>query len=136
MVSGLLYGLKHGRVGLVAVAQGGDGIAAAEVLLGKHTANVLHAGNAVGHVFRGNLGKRRVGVIRLKGLLATHDAAGPALRAADAKAGIQYGPHQRQQQRGHCPAEGRPGVVFGQQGVADRNPRDNMNSQYAQGFKK
>ena len=51
MIPGLVNGRYHGRVGLIAVVQQAYAVAAAQVLLGKHTANVLHAGDAVWDVF-------------------------------------------------------------------------------------
>ena len=51
MIFGILNGRYHGRIGLIAVVQKAYAVAAAEVLFGKHTANMLHAGNAVGYVF-------------------------------------------------------------------------------------
>ena len=136
MVLGIVYGRKHGRIGLIAVAQGGDGVTCAQVLLGEHTPDVFHAGNAVRDVFRWNLGKGRMGVIRLQRLLPPHDAAGPAFCPADAKTGVQNGAYNRQKQGRDSPAKGRPGVMFGEQGVADGNPRKYVGDNEAQCFKK
>ena len=136
VVLGIVYGSKHGRVGLITIAQRGDGIAGAQVLLGEHTPDVFHAGYAVRDIFRRNLGKGRMGVIRLQRLLPPHDAAGPAFCSADAKTGIQDGAYNRQKQGRDSPAKGRAGVVFGQQGMADSNPRKYVGDNKAQCFKK
>jgi len=136
MVLGIVYGCEHCGVGLIAVAQRGDGIAGAQVLLGEHSPDVFHAGYAVRDIFRWNLGKGRMGVIRLQRLLPPHDAAGPAFCPADAKAGIQNRAYNRQKQGRDRPAKGRAGVMFGQQCVADGNPRKYVGDNEAQGFKK
>ena len=136
VILGLLDGLKHGGIGLVAVAQGGYGIADAQMLLCEHASYVLHAGDAVGHVFWRNLGQGGMGVVRLQRLLPPHDAAGSALGPADAKTGVEDWPHNRQKQGGDSPAQGSAGIVFGQQRVAHRNPRKHMGDNEAQCFKK
>gem|GEM_PF-5380138 len=61
MVLGIVYGSKHGRVGLITIAQRGDGIAGAQVLLGEHTPDVFHAGYAVRDIFPAEPWKRADG---------------------------------------------------------------------------
>ena len=136
MIPGLVDGRYHGRVGLIAVAQKAYAVAAAQVLFGKHTANVLHAGNAVRDIFWRNFRKRWMRVVRFQRLLPPHDTTGPAFGPAYAKTGIQQGPQNRQKKRSYCPAQGCARVVLGEQGMAHSNPRQYVGNQQPNSFKK
>ncbi len=106
MVARLRNGVQHGRVGLVAVAQGAERIAAAQGLICQAAAQMRHADDMFRHELRGSRGTGRIRVFRLLGDPLPHDFFGPALCPADAKKHIEQGAQHRQQQGRDGPAQG------------------------------
>ena len=127
-------GLKHGRIGLVAVAQRTERIAAAEVLVRQAAAQMRHAGNIFRHLLRRLHGAGRMGVFGLQGGLLPHDLVGPALGPADAEKCVKQRPQYGQEQGRGGPAQGRARVSLGQQRMADRHPGEDVDGQQAQSF--
>ena len=123
LLAGPVDGVQHGRVGLVAVAQGQDAVAAAQGLARQAAAQDLQGpflrrcdGRAVADDFG------MMGVVGFDGGHLAHEAGRQAFGTADAEQAVQHDADTGQKKDRHDPAQRRARIALVEQGMADGPP--------------
>jgi hypothetical protein len=129
-------GLQHGRIGLVAVDEGLDAVAAAEMLLREMAAEHFHVPDLFGNLLGDLRSESGVRIARSERGVMAHDGRRAALGASYAENGIGDDSDHRHEQDDDGPAQRGTRIAFREEGVTHGHPGQQVEEDKAQLQKK